>query len=308
MQIRQAAFVNAPEHFLKGGLHCHTTRSDGRLDPGETIRLHASHGYNFLALTDHRYYNFADYAPESGVLIVPGMEMDGNITTDEGMCFHTVCIGPEGEANGFRQDERFQSAVVKDQFEYQPVVDELRAKNNLVIYCHPDWSCTPARSFEKLEGCFAMEIWNSGCVVENNEDVDNGLIWDELLVRGKRIFAVATDDGHQPWQHCLGWVNVNAEKNVDSILRALESGAFYSSCGPEILDFYVEDGEAHLKCSPCKYIKFRNGKRPTRMLKNEDGLITEASMKLPECATYVRGIVEDAEGRRAWTNPIYLEK
>ena len=31
-------------------------------------------------------------------------------------------------------------------------------------------------------------------------------------------------------------------------------------------------------------------------------------MKLPECATYVRGIVEDAEGRRAWTNPIYLEK
>ena len=219
-----------------------------------------------------------------------------------------MCIGLEGEANGFKQDERFQSAVVKDQFEYQPVVDELRAKNNLVIYCHPDWSCTPARSFEKLEGCFAMEIWNSGCVVENNEDVDNGLIWDELLVRGKRIFAVATDDGHQSWQHCLGWVNVNAEKNVDSILRALESGAFYSSCGPEILDFYVEDGEAHLKCSPCKYIKFRNGKRPTRMLKNEDGLITEASMKLPECATYVRGIVEDAEGRRAWTNPIYLEK
>ena len=50
MQIRQAAFVNAPEHFLKGGLHCHTTRSDGRLDPGETIRLHASHGYDFLAL------------------------------------------------------------------------------------------------------------------------------------------------------------------------------------------------------------------------------------------------------------------
>ena len=63
-----------------------------------------------------------------------------------------------------------------------------------------------------------------------------------------------------------------------------------------------------MKCSPCKFIKFRNGKRPTRMLKNEDGLITEASMKIPECAAYVRGIVEDAEGRRAWTNPIYLEK
>ena len=308
MQIRQAAFVHAPAHLLKGGLHCHTTRSDGRLDPGETIRLHASHGYDFLALTDHRYYNFADYAPESGVLIVPGMEMDGNLTTNEGMCFHTVCIGPEGEENGFKQDERFQSAIVKDQFEYQPVVDELRAKNNLVIYCHPDWSCTPARSFERLEGCFAMEIWNSGCVVEDNMDVDNGFIWDEMLARGKHIFAVATDDGHQAWQHCLGWVNVNAEKNVTSILRALETGAFYSSCGPEILDFYVEDGEAHLKCKPCRYIQFKNGKRPTRMLKNEEGLITEASMKIPECSNYIRGVVEDAEGRRAWTNPIYLDK
>ena len=194
MQIRQAAFVNAPEHFLKGGLHCHTTRSDGRLDPGETIRLHASHGYDFLALTDHRYYNFADYAPESGVLIVPGMEMDGNITTDEGMCFHTVCIGPEGEANGFRQDERFQSAVVKDQFEYQPVVDELRAKNNLVIYCHPDWSCTPARSFEKLEGCFAMEIWNSGCVVERGR----GQRPDLGRAAGARQAHLRRGDGRRP--------------------------------------------------------------------------------------------------------------
>ena len=174
----------------------HTTLSDGKRTPDEVRALYRSHGYDFLALTDHRNYNFKNFAPETGLIVVPGMEMDGNITTDEGMCFHTVCIGPEGEANGFRQDERFQSAVVKDQFEYQPVVDELRAKNNLVIYCHPDWSCTPARSFEKLEGCFAMEIWNSGCVVENNEDVDNGLIWDELLVRGKRIFAVDDSAGN----------------------------------------------------------------------------------------------------------------
>lgn len=303
MQIRQAAFVNAPEHFLKGGLHCHTTRSDGRLDPGETIRLHASHGYDFLALTDHRYYNFADYAPESGVLIVPGMEMDGNITTDEGMCFHTVCIGLEGEANGFKQDERFQSAVVKDQFEYQPVVDELRAKNNLVIYCHPDWSCTPARSFEKLEGCFAMEIWNSGCAIENHQDT-NAAYWDELLFDGQHIWGVATDDGHAMDQHCRGWVCVKADNNVPAILKALESGDFYASTGPEIHDFYVEDGVAHIECSPVQSVEFISWRMPSRVVEGQDMTHIESSFH-PNVG-YLRASVIDAAGRRAWTNPIFF--
>ena len=75
--IRQCAFTK--EHsMLKGGLHCHTTRSDGRGTPEEVERLHARHGYDFLALTDHNFYNYADYAPEAGLLIVPGMEIDAS--------------------------------------------------------------------------------------------------------------------------------------------------------------------------------------------------------------------------------------
>ena len=34
--IRQAAFIDCKRH-LKGGLHCHTTRSDGKATPEETI-------------------------------------------------------------------------------------------------------------------------------------------------------------------------------------------------------------------------------------------------------------------------------
>ena len=39
--------------WYKGNLHTHTTESDGRLSPLETIRIYAEHGYDFLALTDH---------------------------------------------------------------------------------------------------------------------------------------------------------------------------------------------------------------------------------------------------------------
>ena len=56
---RQAAFEN-PRRSLKGALHCHTTRSDGRGTPAEVIAKHAAHGYDFMALTDHRFYNYAN--------------------------------------------------------------------------------------------------------------------------------------------------------------------------------------------------------------------------------------------------------
>ena len=239
--IRQTAFEGT-QPLLKGSLHCHTTRSDGLLSPEEVIRLHGRYGYDFLALTDHRIYNRTDYAPDSGVLILPGMEMDRLLALPGRRWFHTVCLGPAGDPP-FAQDERFESGVVDDAEAYQPLLDSLHAAGFLTIYCHPEWSMTPARLFEKQRGNFAMEIWNSGCVLENGLD-GNAAYWDELLLQGIRIFGVATDDGHARHHHGNGWVRVRAEKNVPDILRALREGAFYASCGPELHDFYIADGKS----------------------------------------------------------------
>ncbi|MBR4234990.1 MAG: CehA/McbA family metallohydrolase [Clostridia bacterium] len=305
MIIRQQAFTGGNDKFLKGGLHCHTTRSDGQVPPDEVIRLHAEHGYDFLALTDHRFYNYTNFAPETNVLIVPGMEIDVSITSDAGMCFHTVAVGPAQDKNGYAQDERVPSGRVADAAEYQPYVDALRQRNNLAIYCHPDWSRTPARSFENIKGCFAMEIWNSGCALELDMDTDNGLIWDELLQSGRQISCVAVDDGHKREHHCKGWVMVDAEKRLDAILSALEGGRFYSSCGPEIYDFYVEDDTVCVRTSPAAAVKFMWGFRPSRVVRAADAPLTEASAKL-NGRKYVRAVVIDKQGRKAWTNPIYL--
>ena len=40
--------------FYRGNLHCHTTRSDGRLSPQEAAAVYQEQGYDFLAVTDHR--------------------------------------------------------------------------------------------------------------------------------------------------------------------------------------------------------------------------------------------------------------
>ena len=92
-------------------------------------------------------------------------------------------------------------------------------------------------------------VLNSGCAIEDGVDT-NAAYWDELLAQGKRIWGVATDDGHAVYQHCKGWVMVNSENNVSAILDALKEGKFYSSCGPEIYDFYVDGDKVILECSP----------------------------------------------------------
>jgi len=309
--IIQQAFVNSTK-MLKGGLHCHTTRSDGKVEPADVIRLHHEHGYDFLAITDHRFYNYANFAPEVPLTIIPGMEFDNTFERGHGFrCFHTVCIGPAKEdGNGYEQDQRLESGRAKTQEEYQPYLDEIHKNGNLTIYCHPEWSSTPARCFEKLEGNFATEIWNSGCAQANDMDTD-AAYWDELLGRGKLIYGVATDDGHSLRNHCNGWVMVNAENNINSILAALKEGKFYSSCGPEIFNFYVEDNKAVVECSPAAKVRFHSDMHPTRIVRSDEGDLTRAEFSLLDkngnpAYDYIRAVVIDKDGKHAWTNPIFL--
>ena len=305
---RQEAFINQ-NTMLKGGLHCHTTRSDGVGTPEEVIRLHKENNYDFLALTDHRIYNYKNFAEDVDITISPGMEFDNTIDRTNGFrTFHEVYIGPDDETNGYAQDEELPRGEEPNQEAFQRLLDDAHSKNNLTFYCHPQWSSTPTRYFDKLKGNFAIEVWNSGCAIENDMDTDNGSYWDELLGMGQRLFGVATDDGHAMYQHCKGWVMVNAENNVKAILEALKNGAFYSSCGPVIKDFYVDDESiAHVEVSECERILFQCDKHPSKSFNAKDEPLVSAQLDLKDSYQYIRVTVEDKEGRKAWANPIFLK-
>ena len=304
--VRQSAFETEGS-FLKGCLHCHTTRSDGKGTPEEVIKKFVDNGYQFLAITDHRNYNVKNFT-DLPLTIIPGMEINTRMNDDAFIhVFHIVCLG-DPATTGFSQDETVPSFTSKDQFDFQPILDEMHAKNQMTIYCHPEWSATPAADFMRMKGNFAMEIWNSGCAIENHQDM-NASYWDELLWDGQHIWGVATDDGHKMKHHCCGWVMVKSENHVTAILDALKKGCFYSSCGPEIYDFcYDEKTETvSLKCSEVAYIEFYCWGIPTRVVKAENGLIKHGEWLVPQRAKYVRGCVVDENGKRAWTNPIFLK-
>jgi len=150
-----------------------------------------------------------------------------------------------------------------------------------------------------------MEIWNSGSALVWGVDT-NSYHWDALLTEGRKVYGVASDDGHDLQQNGFGWVRVNAEKNVDSILDALRNGEFYASCGPEIYDFYVEDGYVCINCSPVSQIILRNFSCPHRMIWGENLMGGQIALR-DLCTDYIRAEIVDAQGRRAWTNPIFFE-
>jgi len=326
--IRQQAFIEKRK-MLKGQLHCHTNRSDGWYTPQDTVERYIAKGFDFLAITDHRIYNLEHPSPEKNITIIPGVEEE-SVGIKPGIggycCFHIVALGPTKEdGNGYEHDEDTGRADVRNSEQYQPYLDKMHEKNNITIYCHPEWSSTPARLFETQKGHVAMEIWNTGSALKGDDA--NAAYWDELLAGGYRLWGVATDDMHYDAHLGGGWVMVNSENNINDILAAVKEGKFYSSCGPDIYDFYVSDnGKAVIECSPVANVCLQSMGHPRRaaldpkgytyggveVTKNEDGKLTRVEFDLvntwPKGFEYIRLSVIDENGNRAWTNPIFFDE
>ena len=133
-----------------------------------------------------------------------------------------------------------------------------------------------------------------------------------MLRSGRRILADATDDAHAvSWDAFGGFIMVEAPALThEDITSAILAGQYYSSEGPEIRDWRVEDGVAYLLCGPCRRLTLvfdgRVGAGVTRVAR-EGEFVEEIAFRLTGQERYIRGECQDWQGRRAWTNPIYFE-
>jgi hypothetical protein len=95
-------------------------------------------------------------------------------------------------------------------------------------------------------------------------------------------------------------------------MNALRAGAFYSTLGPEIVDFdQVDNGNGKkavtVKCSPAQSIVFKGQcSRGRRIVASEGESLTEATYEVPSGTTYVRVEITDESGKKAWSNPIFF--
>jgi 6,7-dimethyl-8-ribityllumazine synthase len=60
--------------FRKAQLHCHTTNSDGRLEPRALLERYRARGYAVVVFTDHDRVTACDDLNDAGFLALPGVE------------------------------------------------------------------------------------------------------------------------------------------------------------------------------------------------------------------------------------------
>ena len=217
---------------LRGNLHTHTTRSDGRGSPQETVDAYARMGYDFLALSDHDLP--ADYAglDPCGMILLPCSE----VSAGGG---HVLAVGCRDR--------------IEPEPDRQKVIDAIRAAGGLAVLSHPNWeedfNHYPFEELERLAGYAGMEVYN-GCIPELSGSELASDKWDRVAALGRQVWGFAHDDTHRLEKAGRGWNVVLArERSAGAVLEALAAGSFYASSGVAIERLAV-DGARLIVAAP----------------------------------------------------------
>jgi len=303
---------SSPGRFWRGNLHTHSTLSDGGLAPEAVIAAYKRNGYDFLQLSEHFLDRF-------GWPIADTRAFRSNA--------FTTLIGAELHAMATSAGELWHILAVGLPLDFSPAAPSetgpelarrARDAGAFVAVAHPAWSQLAESDGVALDAAHAVEVYNHGCAVETDRG-DGFYLLDRLSNLGRRLTAIATDDAH--FNHGErdafgGFVEVKAESlDPDALLAALKAGQFYASQGPRLHDVRVGRDEIVVETSPVETVALLTG--TSRALHVSGSQITHADFDMTGAAkkawtetgadAWFRIVAIDAAGRRAWTNPIWLD-
>lgn len=311
--------------FYKGNLHTHSTRSDGGIAPEEVISAYRHRGYDFISLTDHflpESYFRSTADPASFITISDTT----NLRSDD----FTTLPGAEIHGPGMANGEMWHLVAVGLPLDFpiwtapETGVDLARRAveaGAFVGIAHPYWNSLSVDDARQVAGfVHSVEVYNHSCA----GGIDRGdgyYMLDLLSQEGVRLSANAADDAHfraetpdpladDAWQFEAfgGWVQVRAASlDPDALLAALKDGEFYSSTGPEITNIEILGDEILVECSAASRILVTGNGALSRRVQGND--VKQATFPVGPFREHgwMRVTVIDANGKRAWSNPIWLD-
>jgi hypothetical protein len=286
-------FLQAGKWF-KANFHTHTTVSDGNMSPEIRVQQYRDRGYHILAITDHE--KTSDVSPfcDKDFLVISGMETHPPCRFEPDV-FHLVCLNvPTGFSFPPDSDAETRIAMVKK-------------AGGEVIFAHPYWNGFNINHLLTISGYIGIEVYNATATKIGK--AVSSVQWDDLLTYGRHLPAMAVDDVHQGRDIFMGWTMIKAKTlTIRSVMSALRTGCYYSSCGPIIENFSIKNKIANLRCSSAVEIHFIAQKYLGKSFYiNGEKELTCAEYEVPNDARYLRAEVVDRNGNRAWTNPIILK-
>lgn len=303
----------SPLKWYKGNTHTHTLNSDGDSSPDDVARWYREHGYHFLVLSDHNFITSPDglnalLGADERFLLIPGEEITDRVQGKplhiNGLAVERL-VAPQGGAT-------IAEALQRD-------IDAIRAANGVPHLNHPNfgWSVTAA-DIQRVKNDRLFEIFNGHPMVNN---VGGGgmpgleEMWDIILSSGKLLYGLATDDAHDfkragdpsasgPGR---GWVVVRAPRlGAREMIDALERGDFYASTGVELVDVQRSTARVEIRIKPDSWSRYT-----TRFIGREGRVLAEtgenpATYTIKGDEGYVRAVVLESNGKKAWVQPVML--
>lgn len=176
--------------LLKGNLHAHTTFSDGRRPVAEVVARYRVMGYDFLAITDHHDRIGDDYW--------------FNISTGDDRML--VLTGVELD---YRPLSQHVGKIMGD-------------RETLYVLNHPARYGLNVKQILYRIGVISED----GLPIHAVEITDTGAYQAQHDVELIRLPKIATDDSHRDEEFGRAWVEVDAARNPDAIIRAIKAGDF----------------------------------------------------------------------------------
>ena len=308
-------FYGKKLNTYRANLHTHSTTSDGKYTPDEVMKLYSDEGYDVMCITDHRKTNrIADIDPH-GMLLISGVELHpagGRISRS-----HLLCVNvPEDFVT-----EEMAAQPVPGENHMQEIVDAVNAAGGLCFFAHPYWCGFRSEEVAALHGLAGIEVYNTSTRYIGR--AYNMQLWDELCDMGLRFPALAVDDVHRAHDLFGGWSVICCEERTpECVLAALRAGSFYSTQGPQFKRLSFENGIFEAEFTPvttaicvsnqCRGYcaaapnKDGDGKTPeVTSLRFDVRNLFAASKAVINC-DYLRCQLRDAQGRYAWSNPIFI--
>lgn len=289
--------------WYKGALHMHTTRSDGGIDPQGVLTLYRRRGYDFICFGDH-WTVTAPQDPQGKLLVIPGCELHtwaagvGRQIYD----VHVMCVGAD-ECPPLPQD-------LDQRYPPQRLWQLAQEISEYCVLAHPGWSTMGDEQIRALGEVGALEVFNRNCERDGLGHAE--YVWDLLLNQGCRVDALAVDDAH--WvesedDSICGFVMVKAPACTrEAIVAAMKAGDFYSSTGPLIESVRFDGRDVDIRCSEAVSVLLRGNRFYSTVLRPDPGgTFRKAFGQVGRRVEFLRIEVTDTAGRKAWSNPFYLE-
>jgi hypothetical protein len=280
--------------WYKGSVHIHSTASDGGKTVAEITGMYAAAGFDFLFRTDH--WAASDFGPQPAgakPLWLDGVELDGN--DQKGAWFHVVCLG---RVTGLTREMGLPAALA-----------EACRQGALLVLAHPHW-CGNTFDDALRHSFDGVEIYNHVCQWLNGKG-DGRAYWTTMLDRDPRTLGLSVDDAHLRPEHPGwngGWIVVNAPAATPAaLMAAIRAGNFYASCGPEFRQIGAAGRHVRLATSPVAFARLVGPRSEGRRVGSFVGqLWSEAEFDVPPEWPWAYLEIEDAQGRRAWTNALFV--